>query len=105
MSEAKPKPKPANEWPDYLDETVLNVIQQDFKFAAMTPVQVKTKTFYNRIIKKKEKTSLNSFYAKFEECRYSDICKTTQRRGCGGDHGLGQNFSLCCAYFRDPTKT
>lgn len=32
--------KPKDEWPDYLDKTILNVITEKLNFKKMTPVQV-----------------------------------------------------------------
>lgn len=33
--------KPKDEWPDFLDKTILNIIQEKLKFTKMTPVQVR----------------------------------------------------------------
>ena len=43
MNESSTKTAKTNpmEWPSFLDATVLDVVRNDFKFPAMTPVQVR----------------------------------------------------------------
>ncbi len=45
LLDSSQKTKPNNKWPDYLDNSLLEVLNNTLHFKTMTPVQVKSKKY------------------------------------------------------------